>query len=56
MVLIPLRNGIIDSQNITLVIKYNFNLISLDQFRESGISFDDNLSSMTLIKDKKVIA
>lgn len=54
-VLILLRNGTIDLQNSALTTKCNSNLISLNQLWESRISFHDNPSSMTLIKDRKVI-
>lgn len=55
-VLIPLQNKTINLQNIVLAIKCNSNLIFLGQLQESKISFYDNLSSMTLMKDEKVIA
>ena len=52
---IPLITGQIDLQNIALASKYDSNLISLSQLRETGITFYDNPTSMALIKDGKVI-
>ena len=53
---IPLKTGQIDLQNVALASKCDSNLISLGQLRETGITFHDNLISMALMKDGKVIA
>lgn len=53
---IPLaESNMIKLHNVALVPGYNSNLISLDQLRESGITYHDNLTTMTLMKDGKII-
>lgn len=56
IVLIPLNGRKIELQNVALAIKYIFNLIFLGQLQKSEISFHDNLVSMILIKNGKIIA
>lgn len=52
---IPLKNRVIKLQNVGLVSECNSNLISLGQLRESETSFHNNSTSMTLIKNRKII-
>lgn len=54
-VLLPLKGGRIDLQNVVLATKCDSNLISLGQLQENGISFYDNPISMTLMKDGEII-
>lgn len=54
---IPLANGNkIDLQNVVLASRYDSNLISLNQLRETGITFHNNPTAMTLMTHRKVIA
>ncbi len=54
---IPLANGNkIDLQNVALAPGCDSNLISLGQLRETGITFHDNPTEMTLMRNGKVIA
>ena len=56
-VLIILTGGnTIKLHNIVLVLGFDSNLISLGQFRKSRITYHDNLTTMMLMKDRKVIA
>lgn len=54
---IPLADGRkIELQNMALALEYDSNLISIGQFRETGITYYDNLIAMILMKNRKVIA
>lgn len=53
---IPLADGNnIELYNITLVLRYNSNLIFFKQFRKNKIMNYDNLIAIVLMKNKKVI-
>ena len=54
---IPLVDGTtIELHNVALAPECDSNLISLSQLRESGITYHDNPSAMTLMRDDKTIA
>ncbi len=53
---ILLADGNIELHNVTLAPGYDLNLISLGQLRESGITYHNNPTTMTLIRHGKVIA
>lgn len=53
---IPLAGGnTIELHNVTLTLGYDSNLISLSQLCESRYTYYDNPTTMTLMKDRKVI-
>ena len=57
IVSIPLSGGnTIELHNVALIPGCNFNLISLGQLHESGITYHDNPMTMTLMRNGKVIA
>ena len=54
--IILIGDNTIKLHNITLALGCDSHLISLGQLGKSGITYHDNLTTMTLIKDRKVIA
>lgn len=54
-VFIPLADNNMELHNVVLAAGYDSNLISLGQLRETGITYHDNPTTMTLIRHGKVI-
>ena len=54
---IPLSGGVtIELLNVALTPICDSNLISLDQLREIGITYHDNPTAMTLVRNEKIVA